>query len=175
MPLQLYRNLVGGHWALEKSSYLFYSESTLAILGPSEELARLKQTEKRKLALGRAVERFLDEPRAFLAEQEYTCLALWRSEPFAAILLAEPFLRSHVWPAAFNGPRGSGSAVFLAHSRRPAPVRHTATQPRTAQPRTVRHADHSKRGPAFAAANLAPATPTPSMPMSIAAATSTSA
>ena len=102
-PLQLYRGLVGGRWALEKSSYLFYSESTLAILGPSEELARLKQTEKRKLALGRAAERFLLEPRAFLAEQEYTCLALWRSEPFAAILLAESFLRSHVWLAAFNG------------------------------------------------------------------------
>ena len=102
-PLQLYRDLVGGRWPLEKSSYLFYSESTLEILGSNEQLARLKQTEKRKLALGRAAERFLDEPRAFLAEQEYTCLALWRSEPFAAILLAESFLRSHVWPAVFNG------------------------------------------------------------------------
>ena len=102
-PLQLYRDLVGGRWPLEKSNYLFYSESTLAILGPSEELTRLKQTENRKLALGRAAERFLDEPRALLAEKEYTCLALWRSEPFAAILLAESFLRSHVWPAVFNG------------------------------------------------------------------------
>ena len=102
-PLQLYRDLVGGRWALEKSSYAFYSDRIREIVAPSEEVARLEQTERTKLALAHAAERFLLNPRSLLAEQGRTCLAVWQSEPFAATLLAEPFLRTRVWPAAFNG------------------------------------------------------------------------
>ena len=112
-PLQLYRGLVGGRWALEKSSYTFYSSRIREIVVSSEEVARLEQTERMKLALGRAAERFLLDPRPLLAEQGRSCLAVWQSEPFAAVVLAEPFLRTRVWPAAFNGAEDAGLQFSL--------------------------------------------------------------
>ena len=112
-PLQLYRGLVGGRWALEKSSYAFYSSRIREIVVSSEEVARLEQTERMKLALGRAAERFLLDPRPLLAEQGRSYLAVWQSEPFAAVLLAEAFLRTRVWPAAFNGAEDAGLQFSL--------------------------------------------------------------
>ncbi len=100
--LELYRNLVNGRWQLEKSSYFFYSQAVREILPRNEEVAQLEQMEQRKLALSLAAERFLEDPRPLFFDQERYCLAFWRPEPFAAVLLAEPFLRSHLWPSVFK-------------------------------------------------------------------------
>lgn len=100
--IQLYRNLVSGYWQVEKSSYSFYSQAALDLLPQSQEVAQLVQTENRKLVLSVAAERFLEDPRRLIYSQESFYLGFWRSEPFGAVLLAEPFLRSHLWPAAFS-------------------------------------------------------------------------
>ena len=104
VALRLYRDLVGGRWQLEKASYAFYSERVREMLPPGEEVARLAQTEHRKLALSLAAERFLDDPRAILFNPEGCWLAFWRSDPFGAVLLGEPFLRTRLWPSVFNTP-----------------------------------------------------------------------
>ncbi len=110
--LRLYHNLVNGAWQLQKPSYLFYSERVREMLPRSDETTRLEQAERQKLALSHAAERFLEEPRSFLATQETYCLSFWRSEPFVAIVLAESYLRSDAWPSAFR-PESQGFGYSL--------------------------------------------------------------
>jgi len=110
---RLYHGLVNGNWQLEKPSYLFYSERVREKLPRSEETSRLELAERQKLALTVAAERFLEEPQPLLLNRETYCLALWRAEPFVAILLAEPFLRSDVWPSAFRDAQSQGFRYSL--------------------------------------------------------------
>jgi len=49
--LEFYRDLINARWQLEKSRYLFYSESVRRWLASSEEAERLRATEQRKLSL----------------------------------------------------------------------------------------------------------------------------
>jgi len=103
--LELYRGLVAGRWPIEKSRYFFYSESARSWLeatapgAPEYEL--LRTTEKRKLALTRAVEQVLEEPRRAVPTEAGEHLAFWTSSPFAALVLSEPFLEAHFWPRVF--------------------------------------------------------------------------
>ena len=96
--LEFYRDLISARWQLEKSRYLFYSESVRRWLASSEEAARLRAIEQRKLSFSGAVEELLAAPRRVLGAH----LAFWRSEPFAAVVLAESYLRAQVWPQAFT-------------------------------------------------------------------------
>ena len=109
--LRLYRRLVEGKWRLEKSSYAFYSEKVRDWIPRTAETIELTRQEERKLALSSAAEHFAEEPRTLLLDEGLPVLAFWRTEPFAAILLAEPFFRTHVLPAA-----GSTDFQFSLHS-----------------------------------------------------------
>lgn len=111
--LRLYRDLVGGRWQLAKASYVFYSERLREMLPAGEETTRLQETERRKLALSRAVESLLEEPRQISAGSEGYWLAFWRSGPFGAVVLGEPFLRTRLWPSAFQGPETSSLRLAL--------------------------------------------------------------
>ena len=101
--LRLYRGLVGGRWRLEKASHAFYLDRARQWVPTTEAVLRLEQQARRKLALGRAVELFLESPRPLLITEGAVCLAFWRQEPFAAVLLGEDFLRSELWPSVFHG------------------------------------------------------------------------
>ncbi len=103
--LELYRGLVAGRWPIEKSRYLFYSESARGWLEASApeapELVLLRATEKRKLALTRAVEQVLQEPRRSVPTEGGEHLAFWTEGSFSALVLSPPFLEAHFWPRVF--------------------------------------------------------------------------
>ena len=94
--LDLYRDLVAGRWQLAKPSYLFYSQKVRASSG------ELEQTERRKMALTSAAERFLENPRHSPSGDEPAFIAFWCAEPFAALVVSEPSLGNWFWPAVFG-------------------------------------------------------------------------
>ena len=95
----LYQSLVTGRWQLEKPSYAFYSKTAREKLMPGEEVARLEETEGKKLALAQTAEDFLNVPRAVLASRGATWFAFWRSERLAAVVLSESLVRTHLTSA----------------------------------------------------------------------------
>ena len=97
--LRLYQGLVEGQWQLEKPSYAFYAEEVRAWIPRDEEGLRLTAQEQRRLALTRATEHFLEDPRPLLLDQEVLGLAFWNEEPFVAILLGGALVRSQLLPA----------------------------------------------------------------------------
>ena len=97
--LRLYQGLVEGQWQLEKPSYAFYAEEVRAWIRQDEEGLRLTAQEQRRLALSRATEHFLEDPRPLLLDQEVLGLAFWNEEPFVAILLGGALVRSQLLPA----------------------------------------------------------------------------
>ena len=101
--LDLYRDLTVGRWRLAKSSYLFYSEKVRGLLPPSA-AAEGEQIERRKMTLTWAVERFLESPRRISTGAGAAFVAVWRSEPFVAIVVAEPSLGADFWPTLFGAP-----------------------------------------------------------------------
>jgi len=54
--------------------------------------------EERKLALSRAAEELLNEPRRVLSGETETHLAFWHSNPFTALVLSKSFLGLNWWP-----------------------------------------------------------------------------
>jgi signal transduction histidine kinase len=104
--LELYQGLVAGRWPIDKSRYLFYSESARGWLGAadpdSRELLPLQETEKRKLALTRAVEQVLEEPGRVVPTEAGEHLAFWTASPFTALVLSPPFLEARFWPRVFS-------------------------------------------------------------------------
>ena len=87
---RLYRGLVEGRWQLGKPSYAFYAEEVRAWVPHDEEGLRMRAQEQRRLALSRATEQFLEDPRPLLLDGDVLSLAFWTEEPFVAILLGGP-------------------------------------------------------------------------------------
>ena len=117
MAIDFYRDLEEGTWRLEKPRYLYYSEAARARCRAAEagpgEFERLLAAEERKLALSRAVEAYLGEPRSVVFGDGDTYLAIGRAEPFAAILLRTAVLGSDWWPRLLSG-RGADLVAHLA-------------------------------------------------------------
>ena len=94
--LDLYRGLVGGRWLLDKVLYSDRSDQVAGWLPQNEETRRLREQEVQKLALSRAVERFVETPRAVSVEDDSAAIAFWSEQPFAAIVLGTTFVRDHL-------------------------------------------------------------------------------
>jgi signal transduction histidine kinase len=102
MAFALYRDLTGGKWLLDRPRYLYYSDCCRSWCRESQvevgEFNQLQMIEERKLALSRAAEELLNEPRRVLTGKTETHLAFWHSNPFTAVVLSESFLGLHWWP-----------------------------------------------------------------------------
>ncbi len=102
LSLSLYRDLVGGKWLLDEPRYMYYSDRCRSWCRESQvqpgEFARLQMMEERKLALTRAAKEFSIEPRRIRSDRNGTHLGFWRSDPFAAVVLSENYLRLRWWP-----------------------------------------------------------------------------
>ncbi len=96
---RLYRGLVEGRWQLGKPSYAFYAEQVRASIPHDEDGRRMRAHEQRRLALSRATQQFLEDPRPLLLDGDVLSLAFWTDEPFVAILLGGPLVRSQLLPA----------------------------------------------------------------------------
>jgi signal transduction histidine kinase len=100
--LALYGELTGGKWILDKPRYSFYSDRCRSWCQESPvaagEFDQLRKTEESKLALSRAVEKLLNEPKKVLSSETGIHLAFWQSDPFAAVVLSENLLGAHWWP-----------------------------------------------------------------------------
>jgi len=92
--LRLYEGLVHGRWALDKSSYVVYSEKAREWLNDANSARDLIEEEQRKLSLSWFAEQVVDGPRSFVSGGSSAYVAFWHMDPFAAILLGEPSLRS---------------------------------------------------------------------------------
>ena len=99
---RLYQGLVEGRWRLGKASYAFYAEEVRALVPQDDTGLRLRAREQRRLALSRATEQFLEDHRPLLLDSDVLGLAFWTEEPFVAILLGGPVVRSQLLPA-LNG------------------------------------------------------------------------
>jgi signal transduction histidine kinase len=123
--MAFYRNLATGKWLLDKPRYLYYSDLGRTWCRDSRveagEFNTLNATEGRRLALSRAAEDFLKNPRTVLPGEDITYLAFRNADPFAAVLVSADVLGSRWWPRIFS-TRGEdlkavlyaadGSAVF---------------------------------------------------------------
>jgi signal transduction histidine kinase len=99
--LRLYQDLVHGRWRLQKSSYIFYSEQSrewITESAASHDVGVLIGDEQKKLRLSSFAEQLVESPRSFASDGGAAYVAFWHAEPFVAILLGEPFLRSTVLP-----------------------------------------------------------------------------
>ncbi len=121
--LAFYRDLVAGKWLLDKPRYLYYSDRCRSWCRESQvaeaEFNRLQMMEERKLALSRAAEDLLVEPKRVLPGEDDTHLAFWNSDPFAAIILSADFLESRWWPQLLSS-RGEDLKAALVTSNGPA-------------------------------------------------------
>lgn len=106
MSFTLYRDLSGGKWLLDRPRYLYYSDCCRSWCRESQvevgEFNQLQMMEERKLALSRAAEELLNEPRRVLTGETETHLAFWHSNPFTAVVLSESFLGLHWWPRVIS-------------------------------------------------------------------------
>jgi signal transduction histidine kinase len=123
--LAFYGDLAAGKWLIDKPRYLYYSDRCRSLCRESQvteaEFDRLRLMEERKLALSRAADDLLKEPRRVLPGEGDAHLAFWNSDPFAAIILSADFLESRWWSQVLSS-RGedlkaalvtpNGSAVF---------------------------------------------------------------
>ena len=107
---RLYQGLVEGRWPLGKPSYAFYAEEVRAWVPHDEDGLRLRAQERRRLALSHATEQFLEDPRPLLIDGDVLSLAFWTEEPFVAILLGRPVVRSQLLPA-LDGAEFQASVV----------------------------------------------------------------
>ena len=123
--MAFYRDLAAGKWLLDKPRYLYYSDLGRTWCRDSRveagEFNKLRATEGRRLALSRAAEDFLNDPRTVLRGEDMAYLAFRNTDPFAAVLVSADVLGSRWWPRIFS-TRGEdlkavlyaadGSAVF---------------------------------------------------------------
>jgi len=92
--LHLYEGLVHGRWRLEESSYVFYSAQAREWLNDADSARDLIEQEQQKLSLTSFAEQVVEAPRSFASIGGSTYFAFWHMDPFVAILLGEPSLRS---------------------------------------------------------------------------------
>jgi signal transduction histidine kinase len=115
--MALYRDLATGKWLLDKPRYLYYSDRCRTWCRESpvaaDEFDRLRTTEERKLALSRAAEDALNEPRGVLSGDNGAYLAFWDTDPFAAVVLSAGFLGSRWWPQVLSS-RGEDLEAALS-------------------------------------------------------------
>jgi signal transduction histidine kinase len=104
--LAFYSELMGGRWLLDKPRYLYYSDRCRSWCRESgdtaDEFGRLRAIEEHKLALTRAIEKFLNEPGRVISGGAEACLAFWHADPFRAVVLSTTFLGSRWWPQALS-------------------------------------------------------------------------
>jgi signal transduction histidine kinase len=97
-----YRDLATGKWLLDKPRYLFYSDRCRAWCRESQaapdEFDSVRTTEERKLALSRAAEDLLRQPRGILSSDANAHLAFWNKDPFAMVVVSADYLESRWWP-----------------------------------------------------------------------------
>lgn len=100
--LTFYRDLAAGKWLLDKPRYLFYSDRCRTwcreSLAAPDEFDRVRTIEERKLALSRAAEDLLGQPRGIFFGETNAHLAFWNTDPFAMVVLSADFLESRWWP-----------------------------------------------------------------------------
>ena len=100
--MAFYRDLAAGKWLLDKPRYLFYSDRCRtwcrdSLVAP-DEFDRVRATEERKLALSRAAEYLVNQPRGMLSGEANAHLAFWNNDPFAMVVVSADFLESRWWP-----------------------------------------------------------------------------
>lgn len=116
--LALFRDLAQGRWRLEKPRYFYYSDQTRSWIEETgaggEEFRRIETLEERKLALTRAAEDLLAQPKRLLISGTAVHFAFWKQDPFRAIVLSGSFLNSHLWPraSAAAGEQGVEAALY---------------------------------------------------------------
>jgi signal transduction histidine kinase len=134
--LELYQGLVAGRSPIEKSRYLFYSESArgwLEAAAPgSPELRLLRATEERKLSMTRAVELMVEVPRRVVPTEAGEHLAFWTASPFTALVLSPSFLQVRFWPQVFAAASADDLEATLV-----VPGRASADSAPPGQPRLV--------------------------------------
>ena len=119
--LALYRDLTEGRWRLEKPRYFYYSDQFRSWIkegvAGADEFKRLETLEERKLALTRAVEELLAEPKRLLSTDTAVHFAFWQPDPFAAIVLSGGFLGSNLWPHVLSPAEDEGldAALYSPH------------------------------------------------------------
>lgn len=118
--MAFYRDLAGGKWLLEKVRFVYYSDRCHAWSGaspiPTDEFRRLQAIEVEKLALTRAVEELLAEPKEVLRVGSRLHIACWQRDPLAAIVLSGSFLESHWWPPVSSITEEQGVVAVLCSS-----------------------------------------------------------
>jgi len=92
--LHFYEGLVHGRWGLEKSSYVYYSAQAREWLNDASSAHDLIEQEQQKVSLTSFAEQVVDTPRSFASGDGSAYVAFWHTDPFVAILLGEPSLRS---------------------------------------------------------------------------------
>ena len=106
--LAFYRDLTAGKWLLDKPRYLFYSERCRTWCRESraakDEFDRLRTTEEGRLALSRAAENLLDQPRGVYSSEAGAYLAFWNVDPFSMVVISAGFLESQWWPQLLSTP-----------------------------------------------------------------------
>jgi signal transduction histidine kinase len=121
MALAFYRDLAAGRWLLDKPRYLYYSDRCRTWCRESQvaedEFNRLQMIEGRKLALTRAAEDLLIEPKKVLPGEDGTHLAFWTTDPFGALILSADFLESRWWPQILSSRGEDLKAALVTPNR----------------------------------------------------------
>jgi len=135
--MAFYRDLASGKWLLDKQRYLYYSDlargwcrdsqvmgrASAAEVDPrakpgapaaaeAGEFNRLSAIEGRRLALSRAAEDFLNNPRTILPGEGMAYLAFRNTDPFAALLVSADVLASR-WRSRIFSARPEALDVVL--------------------------------------------------------------
>jgi signal transduction histidine kinase len=104
--MAFFRDLTAGKWVLDKPRYLFYSDRCRTWCRESQaapnEFERVRATEERKLALSRAAEDLLDQPRGMHISEVNAYLAFRNEDPFAMVVVSAAFLESRWWPQVLS-------------------------------------------------------------------------
>jgi signal transduction histidine kinase len=118
LSLSLYRDLVGGKWLLDEPRYMYYSDRCRSWCRESQvqpgEFTRFQMIEERKLALTRAAKEFSIEPRRIRSDRNGTYLGFWRSDPFAAVVLSENYLKLQWWPQILSSQGEDHDSVLYS-------------------------------------------------------------
>jgi len=116
--MAFYRDLATGKWLLDKPRYLYYSDLGRTWCRDSRveagEFNSLYATEGRRLALSRAAEDFLKDPRTVLPGEDIAYLAFRNTDPFAAVLVSADVLGSRWRPRIFSTRAEDLKAVLYA-------------------------------------------------------------
>jgi len=116
--LSFYQDLASGKWLLDKPRYLYYSDLVRTWCQDSRaeagEFDSLRATEGRRLALSRAAEDFLKNPRTVLPGEGVAYLAFRNTDPFAAVLVSADVLGSRWRSRIFSGRPEALEVVLYA-------------------------------------------------------------